>query len=125
MEAVSLLSSTSVRQLIAQAEVRSRLTMRRFMLEPEGAEPNLFGVPPHPPIWPERHPFHWLDRAEKGDAEAMLKLGAIYERSEETGKALQWYQKAARAGNAEGKKKLEVLEGKIRSEPASVPPAAK
>ena len=125
MDSIYQLASTPIRQLIQSAESHTRLVMKNLMLEPEGREPTLFGAPPRPPVWPERHPFHWLDRAEKGDAEAMLKLGTIYERSEETGKALQWYQKTAQAGNAEGKKKLEALEGKIRSEPASVPPAAK
>jgi len=115
METVSLLSSTPVQQLITQAESQSRLTMRRFMLEPDEAAPNIFGTPPKPPVWPERHPFHWLDRAEKGDVNAMLKLGAIYERSEEFEKSLQWYQKAAQKGNAEGKKRLETLQTKFKT----------
>jgi TPR repeat protein len=110
MESISLLSSTPVRQLIKQAEIQTRLTLRRVVLEPDTPEPNLFGTPPKPPLWPERHPFHWLDSAEKGDVTAMLRLGAIYERSGEVEKAVQWYQKAAHAGSAEGKKKLEALE---------------
>jgi WD40 repeat protein len=119
MESVSLLSSTPIRQLIAQAEAQSRLTMKRFILEPDIPELNLLGTTPKPPVWPERHPFHWLDRAEKGDTVAMLKLGAIYERSGETDKAVSWYQKAAQAGSAEGKKKLELLQAKLKTKPVN------
>jgi TPR repeat protein len=115
METISLLFSTPIQKLITQAESQSRLSMKRFLLEPDTSEPNLFGTPPKPPVWPERHPFYWLDRADKGDVNAMLKLGAIYERSGETDKALQWYQKAAQKGNAEGKKKLEALQTKFKT----------
>ncbi|MDP2983958.1 MAG: hypothetical protein Q8O92_11605 [Candidatus Latescibacter sp.] len=115
METVSLLSSTPIQKLITHAETQSRLTMKRFKLEPDTPKPNLFGTPPKPPVWPARHPFHWLDSADKGDVNTMLKLGAIYERSGETDKALQWYQKAAQKGNMEGKKRLEALQTKFKT----------
>lgn len=114
METVTHLATTPIQNLIEQAEKGSRLTMRRFALESDVSGSTLFGTPPRQPVWPERHPFHWLDRAEKGDAEAMLKLGAIYQRSWETEKAVQWYQKAAQAGSAEGKRKLEALQVRER-----------
>ena len=58
------------------------------------------------PRWPESHPFHWLNQAEKGDREAMIQLGIIYDRDDEIEKAVYWYQKAIDAGNEYGKERL-------------------
>jgi TPR repeat protein len=98
-----------------EAEKAGRLTMRRFALESDVSAATLFGTPPKPPLWPERHPFHWLDSAEKGNVEAMLKLGAIYERCGENDKSVEWYQKAALEGSDEGKQKLEMMRTRFTS----------
>lgn len=39
----------------------------------------------------------------------MVQLGLIYDRDNENEKAFKWYQKAADAGNAYGKERLEFL----------------
>ena len=39
----------------------------------------------------------------------MVQLGLIYDRDNENDKALHWYRKAADAGNAYGRERLEFL----------------
>ena len=67
-------------------------------------------IPFDKPIWSKQHPFHWLDKAQKGDAKAMYELGVIYDRDGETQKALEWYRKSLNAGNSEEKERVEFLE---------------
>jgi hypothetical protein len=47
-----------------------------------------------------------LDKADKGDSQAMLAVGALYEQGvgipRNLTKALEWYEKAGKAGEAEG-----------------------
>ena len=59
---------------------------------------------------PTHHPFHWIDDAENGDAEAMYQLGLIYDRDNENQKALEWYKKASAKGHKEAKEQLEFLQ---------------
>jgi len=67
--------------------------------------------------WSENHPLHWLPAAEKGDANAMVQLGLIYDRDGENDKALSWYQKAADAGSAYGKERLAFLTSWMKTHP--------
>ena len=60
--------------------------------------------------YPKHHPFHWIDDAENGDAEAMYQLGLIYDRDNENQKAVYWYKKASAKGHKEAKEQLEFLQ---------------
>ncbi len=60
--------------------------------------------------YPKHHPFHWIDDAESGDAEAMYQLGLIYDRDNQNQKALEWYKKASAKGHKEAKEQLAFLE---------------
>ena len=61
-------------------------------------------------LWSKNHPFHWIDKAENGDTEAMYKLGLIYDKDNENDKALEWYKKAQGVGSIEAKERIEFLE---------------
>jgi WD40 repeat protein len=51
--------------------------------------------------WSLHHPFYWLPLAEKGDPEAMLQLGIIYDGLGNRDSSAYWYQKAGAAGHPE------------------------
>ena len=69
-----------------------------------------------PPIWLQTHPFHWLTKAESGDAKAMLQLGLIYHRDSDNEKAKQWYTNALDAGHLDAQVRLNILELTIKSQ---------
>ena len=71
-------------------------------------------IPYTKPLWSKHHPFHWIDDAENGDAEAMYQLGLIYDRDNENQKALEWYKKASTQGHKEAEEQLVFLEGWIK-----------
>ena len=52
----------------------------------------------------------WVKAAEAGDTNAMFNLGLLYDNgqgvAQDYGKAREWYQKAAEAGNTDAKKAL-------------------
>ena len=100
----------SIEERIKEAEREYNLALSGIELKPIDPAMNLYGsAEVNSPEWPKHHPLHWLRAAESGDAEAMVKLGIIYDRDNEIDKALYWYQKAADAGNAHGKERLEFL----------------
>ncbi|XCN75363.1 MAG: WD40 repeat domain-containing protein [Candidatus Electrothrix aestuarii] len=59
--------------------------------------------------WSRYHPFHWLPAAEKGDSNAMLQIGIIYDRNNDITRALRWYGKAIKAGNEQARKQQGIL----------------
>jgi len=59
--------------------------------------------PAQPARWSKYHPFHWLPQAEAGDSNAMLQIGIIYDRNNDLARALQWYQRAIKAGSVQAK----------------------
>ena len=69
-------------------------------------------IPPLSPkeSYPKHHPFHWINDAENGDAEAMYQLGLIYDRDNENDKALEWYKKALKAGYKPAEERIAFLE---------------
>ena len=52
--------------------------------------------------WPTDHPNHWLAAANSGDTNAMVQLGLIYECANNDERALDWYRRAAEAGDPAG-----------------------
>ncbi|MCI5149820.1 MAG: hypothetical protein D3916_10625, partial [Candidatus Electrothrix sp. MAN1_4] len=60
--------------------------------------------PDKPARWSRYHPFHWLPAAEKGDSNAMLQIGIIYDRNNDITRALRWYGKAIMTGNEQDRK---------------------
>ena len=83
---------------------------QQLQLKIEGVMPVDFNIPFEKPLWSKNHPFYWLDKVEKGDAEAMFKLGLIYDRDNENNKALEWYRKSESAGSADAKERIVFLE---------------
>ena len=71
-----------------------------------------------PPRWPTTHPIHWIKMAERGDSDAMVQLGIIYDRDRKDEKATYWYTKAAEAGNEYGKERLALLRKLTGKKPA-------
>ncbi|WPD24334.1 MAG: WD40 repeat domain-containing protein [Candidatus Electrothrix scaldis] len=65
--------------------------------------------PNKPAHWSRYHPFHWLPAAEKGDSNAMLQIGIIYDRNNDITRALRWYGKAIKAGNEQAGKQQGIL----------------
>jgi WD40 repeat protein len=55
------------------------------------------------PSWSDSHPFFWLEAAERGDSQAMVQLGIIYERDSNDTEAVKWYEKAIEKGDRKGK----------------------
>lgn len=68
-------------------------------------------------LWSKSHPFHWLDKAKCGDNEAMYQLGLIYDKDNENGKALEWYDKARNSGCVEAKERIEFLKNWMKVNP--------
>ncbi|TAA73696.1 MAG: WD40-like Beta Propeller Repeat [Candidatus Electronema aureum] len=65
--------------------------------------------PDKPARWSKYHPFHWLPQAEAGDSNAMLQIGTIYDRNNDLARALQWYQRAIKAGSPQAKEQQDRL----------------
>ncbi len=65
--------------------------------------------PAKPAQWSRYHPFHWLPAAEKGNSNAMLQIGIIYDRNNDIARALRWYGKAIKAGSKQAKKQQDIL----------------
>jgi len=105
---LQMLSKQWASDLVTKLEDQYQLKLDALGLKPSLPR-NLYGVKSKPPVWSESHPFHWLAAAEKGDANAMVQLGLIYDRDNENDKALAWYQKAADAGSGYGKERLQFL----------------
>ncbi|MCP3678587.1 MAG: hypothetical protein GY721_13695 [Deltaproteobacteria bacterium] len=97
---------------VQEAEALYHLHLEGLELKPTPPEPNLYGAKAR---WSKNHPLHWLPAAEQGDGEAMAQLGLIYDRDGENDKALEWYQKAADAGDAYGKERLAFLKKWLQS----------
>lgn len=74
-------------------------------------------IPYMKPQWSKSHPFHWEDKAEAGDAEAMYQLGIIYDRDGENEKALDWYNKALIAGHQDAQERIKFLEKWMKENP--------
>ena len=55
------------------------------------------------------NPLHWLPAAERGDRQAMLQLGILYERVDDLPRAETWYRQAADAGAPEAQDRLDFL----------------
>ncbi len=104
-----LYDSRPIEEKIREAEQAFDLELVDLEVRPIPPERNLYGVKPRPPKWPPTHPFHWLDKAEAGDAEAMVQLGIIYDRDNELEKAHFWYAKAVEAGSERGKERMKVF----------------
>jgi len=60
--------------------------------------------------WPTHHSFHWQEKAEQGDPEALLQLGIIAQRDKKWDKAKEWYQKAKAAGHNNAEYRLNINE---------------
>ncbi|MCI5208415.1 MAG: hypothetical protein D3910_06385, partial [Candidatus Electrothrix sp. ATG2] len=65
--------------------------------------------PDKPARWSRYHPFHWLPAAEKGNSNAMLQIGIIYDRNNDIARALRWYGKAIKVGNEQAMKQQDIL----------------
>ncbi|MCP4041144.1 MAG: hypothetical protein GY731_04190 [Gammaproteobacteria bacterium] len=106
------LGDTDTTLSVHEAEDLYHLRLEGLELKPIPPESNLYGAKAH---WSKNHPLHWLPAAEKGDGAAMAQLGLIYPRDGKNEKALEWYQKAADAGNAYGKERLAFLKKWLQS----------
>ncbi|MEI6315088.1 MAG: tetratricopeptide repeat protein, partial [Syntrophus sp. (in: bacteria)] len=98
-----LYNRTPIDERIKAAEAACGLRLKGLELEPfipEGAAR---------PRWPRSHPYAWLEKAQKGDAEAMYQLGMIYDRDSDLKTAASWYQRASKAGNGPANKRLAFL----------------
>ena len=60
--------------------------------------------------WSQDHPNHWITAAGDGDTTAMVRIGLIYDRSNDNDRALNWYRRAAAVGDREGVERLAFLE---------------
>jgi len=91
------------------AERQFNLHLVDLQLQPLPPDSAPDGTPPQPPRWSPRHPLHWLPAAERGDPQAMLELGIIYDRADDLPRAETWYRQAADAGAPEAKDRLDFL----------------
>ncbi|MEZ4525691.1 MAG: hypothetical protein R2941_07210 [Desulfobacterales bacterium] len=94
----------SLGEQITEAEERYHLKLVKMELLP--VEPSKEF---HPPRWPKTHPFHWLAKAESGNADAMTELGIIYDRDNELDKAYHWYSKAITAGSQRAEERMKIF----------------
>jgi len=76
----------------------------------EGIELKDAKIPFKKPMWSKYNPHYWIDKANRGDSEAMYQLGLIYDRDNENQKALFWYKKASKKGHKEAKERLAFLQ---------------
>ncbi|MCP4213263.1 MAG: hypothetical protein GY765_01345 [bacterium] len=104
-----LYDTRSIDKKIKEAEKAYNLELVGMSLQPIPPKRNLYGPTPQPPRWPKHHPFHWLSKAENGNADAMVELGIIYDRDNELEKAHHWYSKAITAGSARGKERMKIF----------------
>jgi len=104
-----LYDSRPAEEKIREAEQTFNLKLVNLELQPIPPERNLYGVSSRPPKWPETHPFRWLSEAESGSAEAMVRLGIIYDRDNELEKGFLWYARAVEAGSVRGKERMETF----------------
>ena len=81
------------------AEQQYRWHLVDLDLQPGPPERNLDGPQAQAATWSEWHPLHWLPAAERGDRQAMLQLGIIYDRANDLPLAENWYRRAAGAGD--------------------------
>jgi WD40 repeat protein/energy-coupling factor transporter ATP-binding protein EcfA2 len=102
--------SRPIADQIQAAQRQFNLHLVDLQLEPIPPEEHPDGTSTPVAVWSEAHPFHWLPAAEAGDAAAMLRIGLIYHRADDFQRALDWYRKAAAAGNSEGAERLAALE---------------
>ena len=101
----------------AEAQYGARLV--GLELQPLSPERNLYGVKPLVPRWAPAHPCHWLPAANAGDTAAMVRLGRIYERVNDSRRARDWYGKAAAAGDPTGAARLAALEAHVKRQSAT------
>jgi WD40 repeat protein/energy-coupling factor transporter ATP-binding protein EcfA2 len=76
---------------------------------------NLYKSSRCPPRWTKQDIYYWLLDAEAGKPNAMLQLGFLYNQQKNYPKALEWYQKAAMAGNVEAKPYIDLIQDKMKS----------
>jgi tetratricopeptide (TPR) repeat protein len=88
------------------AERQYKLRLVNLELQPIPPERHLYRTRPPVPTWSESHPLHWLPAAERGDRQAMLQLGILYDRAHDLPLAETWYRQAAEAGDAEAQTQL-------------------
>lgn len=94
---------------VKAAEAQFGLHLVDLQLQPVPPERNLYGVSPQPPRWSRQHPLHWLPAAERGDPQAMLQIGILYDRADDLPRAETWYRKAADTGEPKAREWLEAL----------------
>lgn len=94
---------------IERAETELELRLEGLEILPARHPDLAAGQPPHPPRWSPDHPFRWLPDAERGDAEAMLRLGLIYHRAGDFRRAEDWYRKALENRHPRAEERLRIL----------------
>ena len=66
---------------------------------------DIYATSENPAQWSTKSLFYLMGKADSGDVNAMYELGILYDQSNEMGKALFWYNKAAQNGLAEAKER--------------------
>jgi WD40 repeat protein len=94
---------------VKDAEAQFGLRLVDLQLQPVPPDPAPDGAPAQPPRWSPHNPLHWLPAAERGDRQAMLQLGILYERVDDLPRAETWYRQAADAGAPEAQDRLDFL----------------
>jgi WD40 repeat protein/Flp pilus assembly protein TadD len=115
VERLQDLLAGDIETAIQRAEAKYQLHLHELNLETVLPERNFYGMI-QKPVWPSTQPFHWLPDAEKGDGNAMLQLGIIYDRWDDIEKARYWYQKAVEAGNDKGRVRLTLLNSRLTNQ---------
>jgi len=103
-------TKSEYRKLISQYESRERSYLHGVEIEYKQLNTNLYTQPATKPQWSKNHPFHWHEKAEQGDPEALLQLGIIAQRDKEWDKAKDYYQKAKVAGHKNADYRLKINE---------------
>jgi len=116
VEQIQDLLAGDIETAIQRAEAKYQLHLHELNLEPVLPERNLYGGKIQKPVWPSTQPFHWLPAAEKGDSNAMLQSGIIYDSWDGIEKARYWYQQAAEAGNDNGSVRLTLLNRRLTNQ---------
>jgi WD40 repeat protein len=96
--------------LVGKFEAQSGTYIKGVSIISNSEDPNLYGRNYSSPIWPKNHPFHWQEKAEQGDSEALLQLGIIAQRDKKWDKAKAYYQKAKTAGHKNADYRLKINE---------------
>jgi WD40 repeat protein len=104
------IDSLEIKEQIYKSELKLNVKLQGVELVKTTESLNLYNKPPNKPSWPKHHPFHWQEKSEQGDPEALLQLGIIAQRDKEWDKAQDFYQKAKVAGHKNADYRLKINE---------------